>query len=367
MKNKTDLFDFWMTFHKSLNEQRPTLLEELVIARPEFITPDGEPASTPELSSSNTPTKAELLDGLILASLSAASSSWSEIPPLERDILEEMFSLDEERAIDDPTAQKIERILLAVEHCIRYGATDSCDTVLVKALDISGNPFWHYSEFYIPLIFRLKQLLKDLNQDISKPPFASFLRKLISKYLSQVLGKPGPLVDIGLRSLSCDESDCKACQELDKFILSTKTEIRLHNIESRRSNYHLQIRLGDAIDLCKYELDKSSYSRLLTITKHESVTQCSKWDYRLEGAKSLLASIGPEPIIASIMGERYGDVQDALLGRRKYVWDERQDAQAIMENSTTPPTPARRVNSDNPAPVLQSTRVLRPKRKRGES
>lgn len=267
-------------------------------------------------------------------SLCIPTFTWfKEQRPYTNDIASFVFGCP--RAKFNPIPGRIDRLVSVIDACVRSSDATLCESVLEQSLETSGNPMWYLTEFYTPIIFRVRDILESLGQEITQPPFPNFLRKLIGRCLSQILGKRGPVVDIGLRKLSCKKAeDCATCKKVDAFILSTQPKIQLHM--EPKDCCHAEGRLENAIDLCTYERPGESDSdryrsrfgkQTLEIKKHESVVRCSSWDYRLSVTNAFLESIGPDSLIEDIMGDRYADVQSALTGRRKFVWDEKRDAQ----------------------------------------
>ncbi|KAF5318818.1 hypothetical protein D9619_010742 [Psilocybe cf. subviscida] len=212
-------FGFWMALHVLLRDQRQSLLQDLSKSHPDPHVPTTADSLDENKVAKARRSTADILNDLITISLLLPGFAWfKEHRPYSNDFGGLVFGCP--RAKFDPIPGRINRLVSVLGACVHSNDMTLCESVLEQALEMSGNPMWYFAEFYTPVIRRLRDILEPLNQDFSQPPFADFARKLISRYLSQVLGKRGPVIDIGLRKLSCAKPDCAICKKVDAFILS---------------------------------------------------------------------------------------------------------------------------------------------------
>ena len=269
----------------------------------------------------------DLLDDLIKSCLRFAALQWSNIDPPSpwrmfgrRFRLSSKSSSAEER--DEPNATKIDRVVEVLEELIVSGDMSFCDTLFEDILKASQSESVGKTivNLYAHLLPPLLKLLSKLNKDISAPPFVDFLQKIIAMYLKNVLGGKDQLHNCLLRSIGCGGDKCDDCKLLDVFILNPTTTskiFRLGYYEGKRRD-HLESRVGTAKDICYSERARKSDQYVLRVTKNPKLIKASQWETRLQNAISFLALIGPDDVIAQIMGSTYQDVTKALSGEKPF-------------------------------------------------
>lgn len=308
LRAKTQSFDFWLTLHTKLIEKRQTILDSLPAANhpdndslPDHSTNANRTESSGD---SNQPVTLHTLDELTTLALRLASQEWTNVPQAQTSIY------SHHHVGPQPNTIRANRMLLVIEHCERSSHADIRDLVLHDALNLPGLLIPIFTGFYTPLVPRLLAVLKTVNKCITDSPYSAFAHTLIGKYLAQVLGKKGHVVDCGLRKVGCG---CADCGILDGFILDTRqseTVIRM-NQQRRR---HLEFRLSDARDLCDYQEIKTGSPHGLQVKKKQAVVQAANWEARLRSSKKFIELFGPTETVIAIMGNRYTDMQNALKG-----------------------------------------------------
>jgi len=312
---------FWLAFRRALIDEKDNLVGC------EIKSLDVETsAARMDITSDNS---RALLDDLIKGFLRVAALQWSDI---DVDPLQRMFGTSirrprygsssvEER--DEPNATKIERIIQVLEELIISGDMPFCGTLFEDILKASQSESIGKTiiNLYAHLLPPLCKLLSKLNQDISAPPFVVFLQKIIAMYLKNVLGDKDQLHSCLLRSVACREK-CDDCQLLDTFILdpttTTKTFRLGYSEPARRRQGHLDSRISTAKDICFSDKGRKSDEYLLKVTKNQKIIEALQWETRLQNAINFLALIGPDDVIAQIMGPTYQDVTQALSGEKPF-------------------------------------------------
>ncbi|KAF8908586.1 hypothetical protein CPB84DRAFT_1843480 [Gymnopilus junonius] len=307
---KKDNFEFWIAFVTCLRESRAGILKyEAQRSRLRQPAP-AAPAvhSAADVSMEEQPTAsagppqnqagAAVIDSLIKECVQAAALRWSDFG----------------RGYYGPSDKtKADRFVQIVEEVVKVSNWDICRTLLSDVIKLPGEWETKFTEIYIPLVPRLRAVLLKNQQNICNSPYIDFFQVLIGLYLNLIL------VDKAhkhprLRKLGCG---CQDCNSLVAFIVdprSSMTTFRL--VQARRS--HLEGQLMRARDLCTYITVRSGSPHGLQVTKHPEAVKVLVWEWRQKDAKAFLASIGPDTIIAQIMGERYTEVQRALQGVARF-------------------------------------------------
>lgn len=332
LRAKTKSFDFWLALHTALIEKRQTILDDLSAAnRPENYSLHGQPEisnGAENAEDGNQPVSLHTVLGeLTTLALRLASQVWTDVPPTQTSI----YSYPLHNTGPEPNTVIVNRMLLLIEHCEQGSHADIRDSVLHDALILPGLLIQNFTRAYMPLVPRLLTLLKKLNKSITDSPYSAFAHALIGKYLAQVLGKKGHIIDCGFRSVGCG---CADCGILDGFILDTnqsETVIRVN--QQRRS--HLRSRLSSTRDMCDSEEIRGGSPYGLKVKKRPAVIQAGTWDARLRGGRKFMDLFGPTETLTAIMGTRYKDVQAALKGYQYVLQDAPAQFSVSGSSSTT--------------------------------
>ena len=307
-------YPFWLAFRRALIDQRDALVgcddKSLDI---ETLSPE-----TMDITSDNS---RALLDDLIKDCLHFAAIQWSDvIPPLGL-FYRSIFGSSSVEKRDEPNATKIDRVIEVLEELIVSGDVSFCDILFEDILKASqpGSVGKTIIGLYAQLLPPLCKLLSKLNKDISTPPFVDFLQKIIAMYLKDVLGGKDELHNCLLHSVACGEDTCNDCQLLDVFILDPTITSKIFRLDyERRRLHHLDSRISAANDICYSEWGTREDEYFLRVTKNPKFIEASKWETRLQNATNFLALIGPDEVIAQIMGSSYQDVTKALSGEKPF-------------------------------------------------
>ena len=309
-------YSFWLAFRRSLIDERDTLVgwneKSLDV---ETLSPE-----TMDISNDNSRV---LLDDLIKDCLRFAACQWSDVdPPMlgvfgRRLRIGSLGSSSVEKR-DEPNATKIDRVVEVLEELIISGDMSFCDILFEDILKTSesGSVGKTIIDLYAHLLPPLCKLLLKLNKDISAPPFGDFLQKIIAMYLKEVLGDKDELHNCLLRSIGCGDK-CDDCRLLDAFILNPMLTSKIFRLGSKRLK-HLDSHVSAVKDICYSERGCKDDEYLLRVTKNPKVIEASQWETRLQNAVNFLALIGPDDVIAQIMGSTYKDVTKALSGEKPF-------------------------------------------------
>ena len=310
-------YSFWLEFRRALINERDTLVgcddKTLDV---ETLSPE-----TMDIASDNS----RGLDDLIKECLHLAAFQWSKVDRSSsfghRSIFGSSSSSVEKR--DEPNATKIDRVVEVLEELIVSGDISFCDILFEDILKASqsGSVGDTIINLYAHLLPPLCKLLSKLNKDISAPPFVDFLQKIIVMYLKNILGDKDELQNCLLRSVGCKGDKCGDCKLLDAFILDPTTTskiFRLGYYDQTRLN-HLDSHTRTAEDICSSERGiRDDEYFFLRVTKKKILIEASQWETRLQNTINFLALIGPDDIIAQIMGSTYQDVTKALSGEKPF-------------------------------------------------
>ena len=321
LRLRRESYLFWLLFRRALIDEKDNLVGC------DIKSLDIETSATRmDITSDNS---RALLDDLIKGFLRFAALQWSDVDvdPLQRvfgtSIRRSRYGSSSVEERDEPNATKVKRIIQVLEELILSGDMPFCRTLFEDILEASRTEPVGKTviNLYAPLLPPLCKLLSKLNQDISAPPFVDFLQKIIAMYLKNVLGDKDQLHNCLLRSVACGEK-CDDCRLLDAFILdpttTTKTFRLGYDEPARRRQGHLDSRISTAEDVCYLDKGRKSDKYLLKVTKNSKIIEASQWETRLQNAINFLALIGPDDVIAQIMGPRYQDVTQALSGEKPF-------------------------------------------------
>jgi hypothetical protein len=312
-------YSFWLAFRRALIDERDSLVgcddKSLDI---ESLSPEAM-----DITSDNS---RALLDDLIKDCLRFAALQWSYVQPWMGAFGRRLrFGSSRSSSVenrDEPNATKIDRVVEVLEELIVSGDISFCDILFEDILKASqsGSVGETIINLYAHLLPPLCKLLSKLNKDISAPPFVDFLQKIIAMYLKNVLGDKDELHNCLLRSLACGEDKCDDCKLLDLFILDPTTTSKIFRLGyyNRRRRDHLDSRVSTAKDICSSERGTREDEYFLRVTKKPVLIEASQWETRLQNATNFLALIGPDDIIAQIMGSTYQDVTKALSGEKPF-------------------------------------------------
>ncbi|KAF4616998.1 hypothetical protein D9613_008503 [Agrocybe pediades] len=211
----------------------------------------------------------------------------------------------------------VERIITILDNAIALSQMDVCRNLLIDIFNSNGSASDKFSQIYIPLIPRLKQLLAKKNIDMCTSPYIDFLQLLIGLNLQDILGTKGQLPSMNLRKIGCG---CFECGTLDNFILYDPAATKVFRVVYAQ-RIHLERQCGFARDICSYITIKSGHPHAIQVTKVPQVVPMSSWLGRQKNAATFLKTIGDGAMIAKIMGSRARDVRDAISGTTPYKMD----------------------------------------------
>ena len=206
----------------------------------------------------------------------------------------------------------VSRMLRLMDLCLTTGNMNTCAQLLSRLTTSKDNLAQQYQVLYFPFLPRLRRLLDRHHVEFCSPPFGDFARTLIRRYLIGVLrGNPGERA-AKMRRIGCG---CPDCQSLDGFLMSKEPTTGFRLRQDRRA--HLEGRALKAKDIIAFHTITTGSPHTLVLTKRTDLFK--QWLNRAKTAQSLLSGIGDAPMIAKIMGSRYGDVQKALDGTQAYT------------------------------------------------
>ena len=317
-KLRSRFYSFWLAFRRALIDKRDTLVgrddKSLDI---ETLSPE-----TTDMTSNSR----DFLDDLIKNCLRFAALQWSNVDPPLLGVFGRRSRFGSSRSSsvdkrDEPNATKIDRVVEVLEELIVSGDMSFCDILFEDILKASQSESVGKTiiGLHAQLLPPLCKLLSKLNKDISAPPFVDFLQKIIAMYLKDVLGGKDELHNCLLHSVACGEDTCNDCQLLDVFILDPTMTSKIFRLDyERRRLHHLDSRISAANDICYSEWGTREDEYFLRVTKNPKFIEASKWETRLQNATNFLALIGPDEVIAQIMGSSYQDVTKALSGEKPF-------------------------------------------------
>ncbi|RXW19976.1 hypothetical protein EST38_g5881 [Candolleomyces aberdarensis] len=208
-----------------------------------------------------------------------------------------------------------------IDLCFTVGDLQPCARLLRLVL-LSGRVLsikTRIEQLYNPLIPPLKAVLQKYGHDVSLQPFRTFFSIMISSYLEGILGEScfTPSFD---RKISCGKPKCMDCVGFEEWVNDPEltNPWTLKATGPRRS--HLEERInGYAQDLLSYDTIRIKTPYTLVVTKLPEVVARFSWEGRQTAAVEWLTSIGEEREWEAIMGDTYGDFQNAIRGTRKFV------------------------------------------------
>ncbi|KIL57621.1 hypothetical protein M378DRAFT_27894 [Amanita muscaria Koide BX008] len=236
-------------------------------------------------------------------------------------ILGNMYSVDEGNGFDEMLSpswlrnQKFHHILEVVELCITTNRVDQCATLFRVIWDAESKyPLNKLMHFDIPLILRLRTRLQELGASLL-PPFASFARDVIWRYLARMLGSKthNPRSSAHRDKPPCAEG-CSTCTILREFMEQLYVPIRDFCVSrKRREHFVCALRWMDK-GISFTEVTNGRYR----VTKRWNLLFKYRWEYRLEQARDMLKSIGDDDFIEQLMGDQFEEFKKALEGKCSY-------------------------------------------------
>ena len=170
-----------------------------------------------------------------------------------------------------------------------------------------------YDKFITPLVPKLKSHLLQ-HSATGSPILVAFLRRLIERYLQDLLGGPSKQPEAVIKKVNCS---CQDCPRINWFLRSDAVMETFRVAERRRSHIQDQFRAAVQSGVTFNTITQGS-PHTLQVTKTRETLAEGKWDSRVQKARSFLAVVGTPDELARIMGERYPDVQAALAGTKPY-------------------------------------------------
>ncbi|KIL64717.1 hypothetical protein M378DRAFT_572153 [Amanita muscaria Koide BX008] len=203
----------------------------------------------------------------------------------------------------------------SIKLCIIAGHVERCGTILDAIEGLDGQP----TKLSIVFFFHLGPVLQAMHTDISSPPFAPFLRRLIERCVRCFLGtrtrNPQEMFlrqQINKRSLCA----CKTCTEVKEFLHQLYVPQRCFS-GSEAVLRHIKCNTVTIHKLANIKLvDRPRIA--LQIIKNQNIFAMQRWENRVKGLQEILCCIGPEHIIERAMGDRYADLKVAMEGKGEY-------------------------------------------------
>ncbi|KAF8074847.1 hypothetical protein FPV67DRAFT_601295 [Lyophyllum atratum] len=232
-----------------------------------------------------------------------------------------------------PVAQesKIDRVIDIIDLCLLTGRVTSCVVLFLKLLQVRDSAVDKFQKLYTPLVPRLRDLMRTKGVPLRHSyPFSSFLQLLVGYYLRDVLVTPGYIPQTTIRKVGCG---CEDCNYLDSFLTGGKAQETFRCVSQRRA--HLEDRLYTARDLVTYITTRSAVPHGLEVTKSPEIVATQTWAGRFEQAQAFLRSIGDVQDLFNLMGNRYGDLINALRGAQHFALDVDFGAENLTLSGTT--------------------------------
>ncbi|KAJ8496430.1 hypothetical protein ONZ45_g12454 [Pleurotus djamor] len=259
--------------------------------------------------------------------------------------------------VDTPDEPKVARILNIIKLCYSVGYPGIIPYLFSR---VTSQMRWQYRSYvtiYTPLLQKIRDWLTQKGRSLADAPFNSWIRRIIEKYLVEVL-KSKTHVDIPsvVRKLGCSSS-CADCVQLDQFLLSTSPTITYRLVMKRREHVERQLLAGR--NFVTYTTIRSGSPYAVKIDKHPSVVASMEFAFRAKQANTLLAAIGDNTTIQKIMGSRHAEVALAISGTRPYTMPPSTSTRGtnIAGPSTRPEAPAPSSSSIKPTQVAGAKRV----------
>lgn len=218
----------------------------------------------------------------------------------------------------------VEGIKAIVHTCLAVQDLRSCDLLLSSLLDLppTTDIAAKFRDFYQPLVPALKAALHEHGVQVTSQPFRAFFKGVVSLYLERILGgveSPPPLPRIELRYIS-DEG--KPGQQFHAFVNSPdRGPVQISGISQDRLYWFTETSVAKTVPVTVTAAltDRLRKTYTLTLEKKPEALIPYTWESRLAAAGVFLDSVADGEGMAVIMGERYGDMKDALDGKRAFV------------------------------------------------
>ena len=253
----------------------------------------------------------------------------------------------------------VSRMLSLIDLCLTTGNMNTCAQLLSRLTTSTDDLAQQFQVLYFPFLARLRPLLDKHHVEFSSPPFRDFARTLIGRYLIGVLRDNPGEPKAKMRRIGCG---CPDCQALDAFLMSEKPTTQFRLRQDRRA--HLERQASAAKDIITFHTITAGSPHTLVLTKRTEIFK--QWSNRVKTARSLLSSIGDAPMIAKIMGSRYGDVQKALDGTQPYAYSMKpsvtgtqQRRSALQSSSTSQHAAVGPIQSSIPSTSVSSLSLKR--------
>ncbi|KAF4607220.1 hypothetical protein EYR38_001280 [Pleurotus pulmonarius] len=328
-------YDFWVSMMEALRKELQ-LIDTKALAEDESLKAN--------------------LDQMISQCVAAALPQWDNTPPVP------YYG----SATTMSAQAKLQRLTNAVELCFRVEHPQM--SALLFSLVFQKNPptYNAYASMYIPLVATLKTTLAKRHLALTDAPFDGFIRLIVEQHLIHVL-KNKQAAPVNVRKLGCSTA-CSDCVALDQFLLSSLEKQGFTWVQRRRTHLEQRLRLGT--DIVTFDTIRTGSPHTLMVKKLPGMTTATQWVLHEKQARQLVAAIGND-VFKVIMGPKYGDVVNAIMGTQPYpapsITVEQLRAAAGASYATTPQiaAPALASTSANPTllPASGSTRIAGNKRK----
>ncbi|KAG6910741.1 hypothetical protein DXG01_008273 [Tephrocybe rancida] len=294
----TSIFVFAVAFVKALHEHRETIPDQ-----------PPSPAGTEDPPANN-----DNMSTLMSQLLNTAVAQWSSVVA-QANPVPSYYPYYRQPQAPLVQTQKVQRIIDLVELCLLVKQMAPCNNLFLSILKVQESAPQKFQTLYIPLVPRLRDVMKAKSVDLRSPPFSDFLQLLVGSYLRDVLGAQGRSHRTKLRKIGCG---CANCAPVDAFITSKiKATETFRLVQARR--LHLEARLSTAPDLLTFVTIRSGSPHGVQVTKRPEIVSAQQWESRVDQAKTFLLSIGDDDDISRLMGRRYADVMKALTGVQQFT------------------------------------------------
>ncbi|KAF6756351.1 hypothetical protein DFP72DRAFT_893941 [Ephemerocybe angulata] len=227
-------------------------------------------------------------------------------------------------------------IRFVIEASLVNAKMEPCSRLLSSLVDIPREPAFRTPQrisLLIPLVTSLKEICVKHGVDcFTRDPFASFLREMISLYLSRILSTRDDRPSLPWMSVANEYhyDDCKIGDFLNnpwevEWVLPPVAEYKATDRAEGPKTWYFAGGPSDA-KLSTFLSAKSEMTNRLkkhytvTITKTPLFMEAYSWETRLAAAKAFLDTIGDEEGLKRLMGERYDGVLKAMDGTQAFVY-----------------------------------------------
>ncbi|KAF8067976.1 hypothetical protein FPV67DRAFT_1494449 [Lyophyllum atratum] len=322
LRKKLSIYPFKVAFVKALHEQKDGIPEQ--------------PSSKPHSKTESQLPERNPFDGLMEDLLNLVVLEWDQFVVAEEPVADESDSGHDNipsngRQLAVIQEMKIERVIEIVDLCLLTGHMAPCVMLFLKLLQVQDPAADKFPKLYTPLVPRLRDLMRAKGVALRHSyPFSNFLQLLVGYYLRDVLVTPGHIPQTNIPKIGCG---CEYCRYLDSFLTGGKARETFRLVAQHRR--HLEDRLYTARDLVTYDTIRKGSPHSLEVTKSPEIVATQTWAGRVERAKVFLRSIGDDQDLYSLMGNRYGDLINALRGEQQFVLDVDFGAENLNLTGTT--------------------------------